>query len=94
LWLLVLLSLACQMLLPLQSLLLHPLLSLLLHLLYLVLFTLGHWSLVRLMLPMVIGSSLRLTMRLRSPDRLLPWSSLMSAVLAAVMWRMKRRTPE
>ena len=51
LWLLVLLSLACHMLLPPQLLFWHPLLSPLLHLLHLVLFTLGHWSLVRLMLP-------------------------------------------
>ena len=54
LWLLVLLSLADHMLLPPQSLFWHPLLSLLQHLLHLVLFTLGHRSLVRLMLPMVI----------------------------------------
>ena len=57
LWLLVLLSLACHMLLPPQLLFRHPPLSLLLHLLHLVLFTLDHWSLVRRMLPKVISSS-------------------------------------
>ena len=59
LWLLVLLSLAYHMLLPPQSLFWHPLLSPLLHPLHLVLFTVGHWSLVRLMLPNVISSSPR-----------------------------------
>ena len=65
LWLLVLLSLTCHMLLPPQLLFWHPLLSWVLHLLHLVLFNLGNCSLVRLMLPKVIRSSPRSAMRVR-----------------------------